>query len=45
MRPFQINDINEQWNLLQTKLNQAKNNLIVCNKVCQEFKNNQINIK
>uniref|UniRef100_A0A0K0FXT7 Short stop (inferred by orthology to a D. melanogaster protein) n=1 Tax=Strongyloides venezuelensis TaxID=75913 RepID=A0A0K0FXT7_STRVS len=40
-----INDINEQWNLLQTKLNQAKNNLRDCNRVCQEFKNNQINIK
>ncbi|CEF68106.1 Short stop [Strongyloides ratti] len=39
------NDINEQWNLLQLKLNQIKDNLINCNKLCQDFKNIQTNIK
>uniref|UniRef100_A0AAF5D7A3 GAR domain-containing protein n=2 Tax=Strongyloides stercoralis TaxID=6248 RepID=A0AAF5D7A3_STRER len=39
------NDINEQWNLLQLNLNKIKDNLINCNKLCQEFKNIQVNIK
>uniref|UniRef100_A0A0N5A2H2 GAR domain-containing protein n=1 Tax=Parastrongyloides trichosuri TaxID=131310 RepID=A0A0N5A2H2_PARTI len=40
-----ITNLNEEWNLLEGKLNNTKDNLIECNKLCEDFKNIQINIK